>query len=314
MDEQSEMEEAAVQTMTTSMINEPECSAPEPCQDYQTARLVLSHLGLLRMYEPKIGAMDGGLTAPAMVPLTTDNVDFINDLEKLDRLSSRTAETVYVFYMKTGQRKPADILNNVTSEDMVNPHFMEFLASLGWPVNVWHHNGWTGRVSTSWRSQNEPMVAPTLTDHGGSIFNGDHHILYWSDAESEIAFIVPSYKQKGWKNSRLLFSNMYLFNFILPLGPDKPELTAESTEGHPKLNRQQSSAGLSDIKVAVVWLENFEDAANFPAEELMLSVAEPNPSFTLRDVVIVFVHVMNNGLLKVQLKGHHGRYLKKSEK
>ncbi len=185
-----------------TLVTEPECFAPEPCQDYQTARLVLSHLGLLRMYEPKVGHMDG-LSAPAMVPLATDSVDFINDLEKLDRLSSRTAETVYVFYMKSGQRNADEILDNVTSTDKVHPHFMEFLTTLGWPVNVWHHNGWTGRLSTSWRSQNEPMVAPILSDHGGSIFNGDHHILYWSDAESELAFMVPTYKNKGKNKDKI---------------------------------------------------------------------------------------------------------------
>ena len=52
--------------------------------------------------------------------------------------------------------------------------------------------GWTGRTSTSWRSQHEPMVPPTLPNHGGAIFNGDHHVLYWADSESEIAFVVPN--------------------------------------------------------------------------------------------------------------------------
>ena len=42
------------------------------------------------------------------------------------------------------------------------------------------------------RSQHEPMVPPTLVNHGGAIFNGDHHVLYWADSESEIAFIVPT--------------------------------------------------------------------------------------------------------------------------
>ena len=36
------------------------------------------------------------------------------------------------------------------------------------------------------------MVPPTLVNHGGAIFNGDHHVLYWADSESEIAFIVPT--------------------------------------------------------------------------------------------------------------------------
>ena len=102
------------------------------------------------MFEPKKMGSDSG-PIPAMVPLSTDNVDFINDLEKLDRQSTRTAETVYIFYMKNGQKHPDEILRNVAKADHVNQVFLDFLASLGWPVNVWHHTGWTGRLSTSWR-------------------------------------------------------------------------------------------------------------------------------------------------------------------
>merc|ERR1712150_295410 len=51
----------------------------------------------------------------------------------------------------------------------------------------------------------------------------------------------------------------------------------------------------------VVWVENFEDVANFPAEELIFDAAEPSSTFSMKDVVLVFVHVMTNGLLKVKL-------------
>ena len=47
-------------------------------------------------------------------------------------------------------------------------------------------------IKINCRSQHEPMVPPTLVNHGGAIFNGDHHVLYWADSESEIAFIVPT--------------------------------------------------------------------------------------------------------------------------
>lgn len=29
-------------------------------------------------------------------------------------------------------------------------------------------------------------------NHGGSCFSGRSHVLYWSDALSEVAFVVPS--------------------------------------------------------------------------------------------------------------------------
>jgi len=33
----------------------------------------------------------------------------------------------------------------------VQPQFLELLHSLGWPVDIGKHAGWTGHVSTSWR-------------------------------------------------------------------------------------------------------------------------------------------------------------------
>jgi hypothetical protein len=31
-----------------------------------------------------------------------------------------------------------------------------------------------------------------LSNHGGSLYNGDSQVLYWADASSEIAFVVPT--------------------------------------------------------------------------------------------------------------------------
>jgi hypothetical protein len=78
----------------------------------------------------------------------------------------------------------------------VHPYFVELLSSLGWPVNVWRHAGWTGHVSTSWRVQDAPSEPPEWADgpdgHGGAAFNGNHFVLYWADATAELAFVVPS--------------------------------------------------------------------------------------------------------------------------
>ncbi len=51
MDQQSRLEEQVVARLAedSSYHVEGECSAPEPCQEFQTARLILSHLGLLNM-------------------------------------------------------------------------------------------------------------------------------------------------------------------------------------------------------------------------------------------------------------------------
>lgn len=36
------------------------------------------------------------------------------------------------------------------------------------------------------------MTPPAWLEHGGGAFDGDHHVLYWADALSEMAFVVPS--------------------------------------------------------------------------------------------------------------------------
>jgi hypothetical protein len=40
----------------------------------------------------------------------------------------------------------------------VSGTFLEFLRSLGWPVDVYKHAGWTGHVSTSWKIQQNPTT------------------------------------------------------------------------------------------------------------------------------------------------------------
>lgn len=68
------------------------------------------------------------------------------------------------------------------------------LTNLGWPVNIKKHPGWTGRVETSWNlPDNHSKDQNINSSHGGSLFNGDTHVIYWADVSSEIAFVVPTY-------------------------------------------------------------------------------------------------------------------------
>lgn len=78
-------------------------------------------------------------------------------------------------------------------EENVSPNFLEFLSSLGWAVSVSAHAGWTGHVSTSWRATAQVNVPqPAHSNHGGALYNGDTHVLYWADVSSEVAFVVPT--------------------------------------------------------------------------------------------------------------------------
>lgn len=65
---------------------------------------------------------------------------FYEDLFRYAFVSFIIADDWYIF----------QILKNVESSRNVQPHFLEFLLSLGWSVDVGRHPGWTGHVSTSW--------------------------------------------------------------------------------------------------------------------------------------------------------------------
>jgi hypothetical protein len=137
-----------------------------------------------------------------LTALDTSLDGFCRDLEELDNMSSRTCDTVHVFYVRAGQKTAEEILRNVVSyavilfvnnmgffctftvknccclyflrtvviilqrsESTVSPHFLEFLQSLGWSVNVFQHPGWTGHISTSWR-----VIQPTSGSKVFSLF------------------------------------------------------------------------------------------------------------------------------------------------
>lgn len=54
-------------------------------------------------------------------------------------------------------------------------------------------SGWTGHVSTSWKL---PQTTDSKLNHRSNqdiCYDGTEHVLYWADACSEIAFIVPSH-------------------------------------------------------------------------------------------------------------------------
>ena len=52
---------------------------------------------------------------PRLIALESDSIGFVSDLEALDRISPRTADTVHVFYARSGQRNADEILQNVVS-------------------------------------------------------------------------------------------------------------------------------------------------------------------------------------------------------
>ncbi|KAL6447256.1 hypothetical protein ACFW04_001486 [Cataglyphis niger] len=284
-----------------------ECVPPQVCHEFQTARLFLSHFGFLNM-EPKENedSRNSGLIA-----LDPTIPGFCTDLETLDNISPRTCDTVHIFYVKTGQKSASEILSNVLHEENVSPNFLEFLNSLGWPVSVSAHAGWTGHVSTSWRVTAQVNVPqPAHSNHGGAFYNGDTHVLYWADVSSEIAFVVPTQSylvassdslEETSYNSDISSSGQAWFERSISESTDTRSCGTSqntSTSRAMSLDLEKQPSSLSGIvptnssstdpirprrtlkqalplqtntKIMVVWLESLEDHTQFPIGDLLPS-------------------------------------------
>lgn len=114
-----------------------ECTPPPVCHDFQTARLFLSHFGLLNLEEE----LDDSTGNSSLIALDSSANNFCRDLWTLDAMSPRTCDTVHLFYVKSQQTSALEIINNATNEADLSPYFFEFVRSLGWPVNVYKHPG-----------------------------------------------------------------------------------------------------------------------------------------------------------------------------
>lgn len=274
-----------------------ECVPPENCQEFQTARLFLSHFGFLN-FESDANDENG---TGGLIALDQKIPGFCTDLENLDHISPRTCDTVHIFYVKAGQKNTSEILTNVQHHNDVSPHFLELLSSLGWPVNVATHAGWTGHVSTSWRVAAQPSNPSALSsDHGGAIFNGETHVLYWADVSSEIAFIVPTgsgltqvpdnLDEVSYNSDTSAGQPWYersVSEISTRVGPSQPSgprtmsldlekqpssLTGSgpssvSSNQEPTRTRRTAKHSLprqTDTRIMIVWLESLEDYVNFP--------------------------------------------------
>ncbi|KAM9121056.1 ral GTPase-activating protein subunit beta isoform 4-T4 [Pangshura tecta] len=320
-----------------------ECKPPPPAQEFQTARLFLSHSGFLSLEALKETA--NSRLPPHLIALDSTLPGFFDDLGYLDLLPCRPFDTVFIFYMKAGQKTSQEILKNAESSRNVQPHFLEFLLSLGWAVDVGKHPGWTGHVSTSWSinscndeegSEQDEIVSSE--DTGASIFNGQKKVLYYADALTEIAFVVPSPVEsltdslESNVSDQESDSNMDLLPGILK----QPSLTLELFPNHTdNLNSSQRLSPTSrskklprgrtippmgpETKVSVVWVERYDDIENFPLSDLVSETSTgvettSNSSTSLRsttperEVPVVFIHPLNTGLFRIKVQGTTGKF------
>jgi len=62
--------------------------------------------------------IQGNVGSP-LTAMDTTRDGFCHDLEVLDNMSSRTCDTVHVFYVRAGQKTAEEILSNVVSYTLI---------------------------------------------------------------------------------------------------------------------------------------------------------------------------------------------------
>lgn len=304
--------QSSVESNFSSNSTFQECMPPPICHDYQTARLFLSHFGLLEL---DMDEEDEGKSG--ILELDSSMSDFSKDLTLLDNLSSRTCDTVHIFYVKSQQSKAEDIVGNMRNQSSLSPYFIEFLHTLGWSVEIGKHPGWTGHVSTSWMLPQTTDPKPNERNKQEICYDGTEHVLYWADACSEIAFIVPSQLEPKIGGEQPSFNANILSwcdgNPTEVASRDKRALSLDLDKQPlpPKRSSHRSSMYTHiNSKIMVVWLENFEDHLNLPISDLlncMNTGLEINNSGKSTEVTIIFLHAMETGLFRVHLQGPTGK-------
>lgn len=312
-------------TAGIQMDNE-ECKPPPLCQEFQTARLFLSHLGFISLDNLQGHELSRG---GALVRLDSLAPNFCHDLETLDRIGCRTHDTLFVFYVRSGQKNSEEILSNVMSSSSVDDHFVEFLQTLGWSVDVKNHPGWTGfahaapahrakRCSMDDMTQNvnENVAGETddcYTEHGGSIYNGASRVLYWADGFSEIAFVVPTPS-----TGAVATQQTQAFERSSPQRRSVRRSHAASEEADTQRSRLAKPVGANasnaDIKMMVVWLESFEDHQNLPIGDLLAATQSGTEAAgsaanidRVNECYVIFIHALKSGLYRIHLKGPASR-------
>ncbi|XP_035983069.1 ral GTPase-activating protein subunit beta isoform X4 [Fundulus heteroclitus] len=343
IDFESTLERRGEELLKSKSFPDPhtDCKPPPPSQEFQTARLFLSHFGFLSLEALK--EPNNSRLPPHLIGLDSSLPGFFDDVSYLDLLPCRPFDTVFVFYVRAGQKSSSEILRNVESSATVQAHFLEFLLSLGWPVDVRHHPGWTGHLDTSWSLNScfdgtdlQAEEAATPEDTGGSVFNGEKKVLYYADALTEIAFVVPSLTENSEESSVHSDStveadtNMDLVpgkqsSLTLELFPNHSESLESAKKLSPLVKTKRSSTGKSypqlgpETKVFVVWVERFDDIENFPLSDLLAETstgleASMSNSTSCRsgllekDVPLIFIHPLKTGLFRIRLHGAVGKF------
>ncbi|XP_017012938.2 ral GTPase-activating protein subunit beta isoform X7 [Drosophila takahashii] len=334
---------AEADTSADSLSHAQECVPPSVCHEFHAARLFLSHFGFLGFETRNPHNPNEALGQPPQRPLIvldTKSTAFAADLDRLDKLSARTHDTVYVFYVKSGQTSAQQIIANMAEEQAAShdPHFASMLQTLGWPVQVADHSGWTGFAHNSWSLKGTPeQEQQQQQQQPATNYNGSQRVLYWADVSSEIAFVVPTTWNLRYNSDtsdggsisstdQITAGNVWARSDAGESGPTKSKsrnLSLEldtnrmTKEPVPPTRRKGNVTkptllAQAPAKIFLVWLESYEDYLNFPLEDVLAYTRTGEELHTLQlpranDCHVIFVHSLLSGLLRVKLQGPPGR-------
>ncbi|GCB61182.1 hypothetical protein scyTo_0009295 [Scyliorhinus torazame] len=115
------LEKISEERLTKTLFPDPvtECIPPPPAQEFQTARLLLSHFGFLSLEALK--EPGNSCRPPNLIALDSTLAGFFDDVGYLDLLPGRPFETVFIFYMRPGQKTSQEILKNMESSSHLSP-------------------------------------------------------------------------------------------------------------------------------------------------------------------------------------------------
>ncbi|TGZ74787.1 hypothetical protein CRM22_000754 [Opisthorchis felineus] len=247
--------------------------------------------------------------------LDPQNSDIPSIVDSLDRLPTRTADTLLVFYVGAGQSKVDVILSNMKNWNQLSNEFHAFIRKLGSFVEVAKHPGWTGCIETSYHAVDTSVgfiADPTVSSKSTattplSAPDGHEFIVYSADALTEFACVCPS---------------DYYLAPVTSFEPEKAEISRRAsmfadppTGGAHRLAQQQSSTTMSGEpggdptggRVAAVWLEHWEDGP--------VTAGPDNPGWAIQQMtsqlfgcpVTIYIHPLSSKLYRVGVLRAPGR-------
>lgn len=224
--------EQKVMSECSIRIKRQECEEPQRNCNLETARILITHLGLRCALSSLTNG--GHRVSPS----------FVDDLRSLDEKSIRTRDTINVFYVRRNKTSPDEILESVRERHNVSLDFFEWLLKLGQPVVVKQRSMWDEETLTQPLDRNQMLAS----NHGGSIFDGDCMTIRWSDMCQELIFLAPH------RVNKLNRSQMIICWLECPDDlPNVPcdRLLSESTEDHVVYFISPMMNGLFKINLTV---------------------------------------------------------------